>query len=178
MRARKQNWGAGQSDDASPATEDTSSPDTTTTIQTEYSDAAVAELLYMLEEEKLAGDIYDAFYDQYGATVFDNIAQSEDNHFDALLAQAESLGLDTDSFVFNEPGTFENPELQEMYDTLLAQGSVSLEAALEVGVAIETKDMTDIAEAAELVEGTQLEQVYDHLLTGSSYHLEAFESLL
>lgn len=170
---KRHGWGAGHSH----VPQDTSSPDGTTD-QAAYSDAAVAELLYMLEEEKLAGDIYDAFHDQYGATVFDNIAQSEDSHFDALLTQAETLGLDTDRFVFNDPGTFENPDLQEMYDTLLAQGSVSLNAALEVGVAIETKDMTDIAAAAELVEGTQLEQVYDSLLTGSSHHLDAFESLL
>lgn len=151
---------------------------TVTVTDATYSDEAIAELLFMLEEEKLAGDIYDAFYEMYGVPIFDNIAESEDNHFDALLAQAESLGLDVDAIVFAEAGTYVDPELQEMYDTLLAQGSESLEAALEVGVAIETKDMVDIAAAAEAVADTPLADVYDRLLAESVNHLDAFEALL
>ncbi|SDI63308.1 DUF2202 domain-containing protein [Lutimaribacter saemankumensis] len=143
-----------------------------------YSDAAVSELLYMIEEEKLAGDIYEAFYDLYGVKIFDNIAQSEDKHFDALIQVADSLDIDTDRFVLADAGEFTNPELQEMYDTLLAEGSESLTDALEVGLAIEEKDMVDIAAAIEDVEGTQLAEVYDNLLTGSSYHLDAFALML
>ncbi|WGW03796.1 DUF2202 domain-containing protein [Tropicibacter oceani] len=142
------------------------------------SDAAAAELVYMIEEEKLAGDIYEAFYELYGLEVFNRIAQSEDRHFATLVAQAEALGIEVDSFVFEPAGEFENPELQEMYDDLLAAGSQSLQDALEVGKAIEEKDMEDIAEAAEAVEGTALATVYDNLLTGSSYHLAAFDNLL
>ncbi|MCR8548024.1 DUF2202 domain-containing protein [Salipiger sp. P9] len=143
-----------------------------------YDDAAIAELYYMIEEEKLAGDIYEAFYDLYGLKIFDQIATSEDRHFDALISQAENIGLDVDVFLLEPAGTFLNDELQEMYDTLLASGSVSVTDALEVGLAIETKDMTDIAEAIEEVEGTPLAETYDHLLTGSGYHLDAFASLL
>ncbi|TDK48949.1 DUF2202 domain-containing protein [Antarcticimicrobium luteum] len=143
-----------------------------------YSDAAIAELLYMIEEEKLAGDIYEAFHEMYGLKVFENIAESEDQHFNALIEQAEPLGIDVDQFVFEPAGTFSNPELQEMYDTLLAQGSESVTGALEVGKAIEERDMVDIAAAIEGVEGTKLATVYDNLLTGSSYHLDAFDSLL
>ena len=145
------------------------------TSSVSYDDDAISELLYMIEEEKLAGDIYEAFYDLYGVKVFDNIAQSEDKHFDALINQAEKIGIDVDEFVFAPAGEFTNEELQEMYDDLLAAGSESLDAAVAVGVAIEEKDMVDIAEAAALVEGTQLASVYDNLLAGSANHLEAFE---
>lgn len=143
-----------------------------------YSAEAIAEMLFMLEEEKLAGDIYEAFYDMYGLKIFNNIAQSEDKHFDALLAQAESIGLDVDAFVFQEAGTYQDPELQALYDELLAVGSASRTAALEVGVAIEEKDMIDIAAAADLVEGTALADVYQNLLDGSQSHLDAFNNLL
>ncbi|MFZ7093265.1 DUF2202 domain-containing protein [Primorskyibacter sp. 2E233] len=139
---------------------------------------AVAELLFMIEEEKLAGDIYEAFYDLYGLEIFNKIADSEDKHFDALITQAEQLGIDVDDFVFAQAGEFEDPELQELYDTLLAQGAQSVTDALEVGKAIEEKDIVDIAEAAEAVEGTTLSAVYDNLLIGSSYHLAAFDALL
>jgi len=150
----------------------------TQTVTATYSAEAIAELKFMIEEEKLAGDIYEVFYNMYGLKIFNNIAQSEDQHFNALINQAETIGLDVDQFLFAPVGSFDDPELQEMYDTLLAQGSVSETAALEVGKAIEEKDMVDIAAAIEDVEGTTLAEVYDSLLTGSSYHLEAFENLL
>lgn len=143
-----------------------------------YSDQVVAELIYMIEEEKLAGDVYEAFHEMYGLNIFKNIGASEDNHFNALIGQAQALGLDTDQFVFAEAGQFDDPELQELYDTLVQTGSVSLTSALEVGVAIETKDMVDIAAAIEDVEGTSLAGVYENLLAGSENHLVAFEGLL
>ncbi|CUH79104.1 DUF2202 domain-containing protein [Tropicibacter naphthalenivorans] len=159
---------------------ETSTPSEVTPTETTvtYSDEAVDELLFMIEEEKLAGDIYDAFYDMYGIRIFSNIAASEDKHFDALIAQAETIGLDVDQFVFAETGQFEDPDLQDMYDSLLAEGAESLTAALEVGAAIEAKDIEDIAAAAELVEGTALADVYQNLLAGSANHLAAFDALL
>ncbi|MBS0125361.1 DUF2202 domain-containing protein [Thetidibacter halocola] len=177
-------WGTGQGDtDSGAVTVSTDDPVTVSAEAVEssdstYSDAAIAELLFMIEEEKLAGDVYEAFYDLYGIKVFDNIAASEDRHFDALIAQAEALGIDTDAFVFAEAGEFENDELQALYDSLIAEGSVSLTDALEVGVAIEERDMVDIAAAIDAVEGTVLADIYQNLLDGSVAHLAAFEGLL
>ena len=139
---------------------------------------AIAELKFMIEEEKLAGDLYEAFYDVYGEEIFANIEVSEDQHFDALVDYAEKIGVDVDSFVFDTAGEFSNPELQEMYDTLLEQGLTSLEDALEVGVAIEEKDIVDIAAAAEAVPDTALADIYENLLQGSYAHLDAFEAVL
>ncbi|WP_175545239.1 DUF2202 domain-containing protein [Thalassovita taeanensis] len=150
----------------------------TQTITVSYSDDVIATLLYMIEEEKLAGDIYEAYFDLYGLKIFDNIAESEDQHFDALINQAETIGIDVDEFLFEESGTFVNEELQAMYDELLEVGSQSVIDALEVGVLIEEKDLVDIVEAVEEAEGTTLASVYDNLLTGSTYHLDAFESAL
>lgn len=147
-------------------------------VSATYSDEAISELRYMIEEEKLAGDIYEAFYDMYGLKVFKNIARSEDRHFNAVIKQADKIGIDTDEFLFEPSGTFLDAELQALYDTLLETGSESLTAALEVGVAIESKDIIDIAAAIEDVEGTRLARVYDNLLTGSENHLSAFDSLL
>lgn len=147
-------------------------------VSATYSDESIRELLFMIEEEKMAGDIYAAFYDMYGLNIFSNIAASEDQHFDALINQAKNIGLDVDQFIYEDSGTFADAELQEMYDTLLTQGSLSLTNALEVGAAIEEKDMVDIAAAADAVEGTSLASVYDNLLNGSANHLEAFQGAL
>lgn len=152
----------------------TQAVDTDTTLSAE----AIAELKFMIEEEKLAGDLYDVFYDVYGIQIFANIGDSEDRHFDAVSDYAEKIGIDVDSFVFDTAGEFSNPELQEMYDTLLEQGLTSLEDALEVGVAIEEKDIVDIAAAAEAVQDTALADIYEKLLQGSYAHLDAFEAVL
>ncbi|TCP42945.1 DUF2202 domain-containing protein [Rhodovulum marinum] len=143
-----------------------------------YSDADIASLLFMLEEEKLAGDIYAAFYDQTGLRIFDNIAASEDRHHDALLNQASSLGVDVIEFVSLPAGSYVNPALQAMYDDLLAMGSDSATAALNVGVLIEETDIVDLQDAVASVEGTALADVYGRLLDGSENHLAAFESAL
>ncbi len=143
-----------------------------------YSDEAKAELLFMLEEEKLAGDLYETLFDQTGLTVFQRIAASEDRHFNALLRQADKIGLDTDDIVFNDPGEFESAELQTMYDELLARASRSDAAALRVGKKVERVDIRDLRDAMEDVEGTRLYDVYENLLEGSQNHWDAFDANL
>ncbi len=150
----------------------------TTDASSVYSDEALTELKFMIEEEKLAGDIYDVFYATYGVKIFKNIGASEDKHFDAVSDYAVKIGLDVDAFVFKPAGEFENPDLQDLYDTLLAQGMESLNDALKVGVTIENKDIVDIAAAAEAVGGTPLADIYGNLLDASYNHLDAFEALL
>jgi hypothetical protein len=147
-------------------------------VTTTYSEDAKAELLFMLEEEKLAGDLYEALYKKTGLKVFQNIAASEDKHFNALLRQADKIGLDTDDIVFNDPGEFENTELQTMYDNLLARGSRSDKAALRVGKNVERADIKDLKDAMDDVEGTKLYDVYDNLLQGSRNHWDAFDTNL
>ena len=44
-----------------------------------------AGLLFMRKEEKLARDVYLVLFDKWGLRVFENIAQSEQRHMDAVL---------------------------------------------------------------------------------------------
>jgi hypothetical protein len=143
-----------------------------------YSQADLDALIYMIEEEKFAGDIYDAFYEQTGLRVFDKIGDAEDQHLATLIAQAEIAGLNLDTVLSLPEGSYSNPELQSLYDTLLATGSVSTTAALEVGVAIELTDIADLDLAVVDLVGTPLGTAYVNLLSGSNNHLAAFESLM
>ncbi len=133
-----------------------------------------ASLLFMIEEEKMARDVYDALFEQTGAVIFDNISNSEQKHFDALLNTAAKLGVDT-SFVSNEAGVFENAQISALYTQLLEQGSTSYAAALEVGALIETVDIADLNDAIAATDIALLGQVYQKLLNGSENHLSAFE---
>lgn len=147
-------------------------------IPESYSQDDLAQLLYMIEEEKLAGDVYEALYAQTGMQVFDRIAASENRHFDALLTQAQTLGLAVDGILALPEGQYISPQLQSLYDDLMLAASTSAVAALEVGVAIETTDMVDLQAASANLDGTALGDVYANLLTGSAQHLSAFENLL
>lgn len=136
-----------------------------------------ASILFMIEEEKMARDVYDALYEQTGLKIFDNISNSEQKHMDALLNAAAKLGVDT-SALNTDAGVFVNTEISDLYTQLLAQGSISTTAALEVGALIESVDIADLQDAIATVDIALLGQVYANLLNGSENHLNAFESQL
>ena len=58
--------------------------------------ADVDSLLYMREEEKLAHDVYVTLYELWGAPLFSNIANSEQNHTEMVLALLYQYGLGAD----------------------------------------------------------------------------------
>ncbi|WP_372809103.1 DUF2202 domain-containing protein [Pontiella sp.] len=132
-----------------------------------------ADLLFMREEEKLARDVYIAFHALWGTPVFENISRSEQRHTDSVLALLDRYGL-IDPVDEHGVGEFENQELQELYDELVADGEVSELAALFVGALIEEVDIEDILIAMESTEKRDIHNVYANLLAGSENHLVAF----
>ena len=142
------------------------------------SDDASASLTYMIQEEKLAGDLYDAFYAQTGLKVFSRIAASEDRHMNALIKQAGLAGIDVSELVSLPAGKYADPALQALYDSLYQTGSASTEAALSVGHQVEATDIADLNTAMADAAGTPLAGVYENLLMGSQHHLAAFDGWL
>ena len=130
----------------------------------------------MREEEKLARDVYLALYDIWGLQIFNNIASSEQTHTDAVKTLIDRYGI-TDNFA-SEYGLFINPDLQALYDQLVAKGSQSLGDAIKVGAAIEEIDILDLEESLEKTDKTDIITVYNNLLKGSENHLRAFVSTL
>ena len=136
----------------------------------------IASLVYMIEEEKMARDIYDALYEITGIESCDTISNSEQKHYDKLLEVASKAGIDTTT-ISDEAGVYTNIEIQDLYTTLLAEGSFSTEDAVNVGILIEQTDIADLQSAIESTDITLLGQVYSHLLDASQNHLAAFESI-
>ena len=128
----------------------------------------------MREEEKVARDVYLTLYDEWGLRVFSNIASSEQQHMDAILTLINLYGL-TDPVGSNDVGVFTNPDLQALYDDLLAQGLESPAAAIEVGILIEQTDIADLQTRLAATDNSNIERVYNNLLRGSQNHLAAFE---
>jgi hypothetical protein len=132
-----------------------------------------AGLTYMREEEKLARDVYQNFYPLWNNSLFDNISQSEQQHFDAIGGLLDRYRLD-DPARMDLPGVFQNPDLQALFDQLIEQGAGSAIAALQAGALIEETDIVDIAKAITETDQPDILQVYENLLRGSRNHLRAF----
>ena len=134
-------------------------------------------LVFMLEEEKLARDVYITLEEIWDAPAFSNIAAAEQRHMDAVLGLVNTYRLD-DPMYADTVGLFENRELQTMYDDLVSMGSESIEAALEVGAIIEEVDIADLEEYLAETTSEDITRVYENLLRGSRNHLRAFVSQL
>ena len=138
------------------------------------STAEEKDLMLFREEEKLARDVYQALFAKWGVRIFNNIAVSEQRHFDAIGILIERYGLKDPA----QPtaGVFADPDLQQLYYDLIAKGDVSLLDALQVGVVIEEKDIKDLKAAMAITDNKDVLRVYSNLLNGSLNHLSAFDS--
>lgn len=137
------------------------------------SQAEVDGIIFMREEEKLARDVYLYLYQVWGSQVFSNIAKSEDAHMQAVLGLINQYQL-SDPAANTEQGEFINPDLQALYDQLVAQGSIALKDAFLVGAAIEEIDILDLQDSIADTQRDDLVRVYENLLKGSYNHLQAF----
>jgi hypothetical protein len=140
-------------------------------------DDELAGLLWMREEEQLAHDVYVALGDMWGLRIFENIAASETSHIDAVASLLDRYGIE-DPALGNEPGTFTDPAMQELYDQLVTDGSESLEEALAVGAFIEELDIRDLQTRTATTGIAEIVTVYENLERGSRNHLRAFYSQL
>lgn len=134
------------------------------------------KLIFLIEEEKLAHDIYSKLFDIYGAKVFGNILESEETHQNRVLALLEARNI-------NDPrkegiGIFTNQDLQSLYDQLLAKAKLSEHDAYEVGVTIEEKDIADITDILSVVPDEDIVTALEALRSGSENHLRAFNRQL
>lgn len=137
-----------------------------------------ALLLFMYQEEKVARDVYITLRSKYPTEqTFSNIMFSEQRHMDAVEKLCIKYNVDISKVNEGEVGTFVLAELQELYNSLIKQGSVSLVEALKVGVAIEEKDITDLTEAMAGMP-SDVVTVFTNLRDGSYNHLSAFQHAL
>jgi hypothetical protein len=139
--------------------------------QVALTSSETSDLVFMREEEKLARDVYLNLFECWGVPIFANIAASEQAHMDAIKRLLDKYGLADPA---GEIGVFSNPELQDLYDLLIYNGSVSLDAGLLVGGLIEEVDIEDLQATIADTTKADLQRVYGNLMDGSENHLRAF----
>ena len=135
-----------------------------------------ADIMFMMEEEKMARDVYVVLHEKWGKRSFDNISQAEQKHMDKLKSIASSYDLDIPVAVEQDkPGVFDDQDLQELYTQLIDKGSQSMAEAFQVGIQIEETDIKDLEQAIKITENPELLKVYNKLLEASNRHLTAFK---
>ena len=131
----------------------------------------------MREEEKLAHDVYMTLYDQWdSAASFRTSARASRPTPTPSKTLLDRYGLADPAS--SEIGVFTNPDLQALYNDLVARGSQSLAEALKVGAAIEEIDILDLQERLAQTDNADIQQVFTNLMNGSYNHLRAFVSTL
>ena len=153
-------------------------------------------LSYMGNEERLAYDVYNYLYAEFGTKQFTNIAtKSEYKHITAVQQLVQKYKLD-DTIAFSnvdlpslgyintpiesmQAGVYDISAIQALYDDLTTQGSASETDALKVGCIIEVVDVTDLDRdiaIAESENATDIVTVFNFLRDGSYNHYWAFDN--
>ena len=140
-----------------------------------YTSAALqSRLKYMVEEEKLARDVYTVLAKSSVYPRFKNIASAEQFHLDQMSMVLKDYGL-WNATLKRAPGVFYNKELSALYKTLVAKGQLSALDAIEVGIIIEEKDIADLTAMEKLITQDDIQFVVNYLKAGSQNHLAAFK---
>ncbi len=153
-----------------------SSAGTALTALLPLTESEAQRLAFMREEEKLARDVYQEMYKKWNLTVFQNISEAEQAHFDAIGKLLARYGAQ-DPALNTAPGVYSNPVLIALYNDLMAKGAQSAQEALAAGTLIETRDIADLEAALAGTAKLDLKRVYTNLLNGSFNHLDAFASM-
>jgi len=131
------------------------------------------DLLFLIEEEKMARDVYLFSGTLYNQNIFQNIPESEQIHMDRIKSLLEKYNLE-DPTEGMAQGEFINTDIQALYDDLTNSSSESLMGALIAGATIEDLDIADLMSLKQNTEKEDLISAYDFLLCGSKNHMKGF----
>jgi hypothetical protein len=131
------------------------------------------QLQYIIEEEKLARDVYLYLAENVTSSKFANIARSEQTHMDQIAVVLKTYNYFNPTTT-RAPGVFRDKTLQALYDTLIAQGSTDVAAAFQVGRDIEELDIKNLQVMLKSTMPADMKLALNDLLKGSYNHLAAF----
>ncbi|MEZ5021867.1 MAG: DUF2202 domain-containing protein [Chitinophagales bacterium] len=137
------------------------------------------ELRYLMQEEKLARDVYLTLNEKWDRPVFQNITGAEVHHLDMVKQMAIDNNISLPKSIINDVrGEFDDEKLQALYSELIAQGNLSLVDALKAGAKIEELDISDLKHSLANTKNESLTSLYSKLIGASERHLRAFTNNL
>lgn len=133
--------------------------------------ASEIEYIYAVrEDEKLARDLYYAFFNTYKLKAFENISKAEENHMKATERLLEYYGIEYPAA--GERGKFANSVRQAQYDSLLQKGSTALEA-FKVMAQYEEYNIVQYKKDLAGIVNPNVKIVIENLEKGSENHFKA-----
>lgn len=135
--------------------------------------AQQAQLKYLVEEEKLARDVYAYLAANVTSQKFSNIVKSEQSHMDQVAALLKTYKV-WNPTLNRKAGVFYDKSLQALYTTLTTQGSAGVAEAFNVGVQIEQIDIADLEKDLKSNYPADITLMLNNLLKASQNHLAAF----
>jgi hypothetical protein len=152
-------------------------PDQTSEIKSlpveSLSEAELALLQHMREEEKLARDVYITLNEKWNDKVFLKISASEQRHMDAILHLLTKYNL-PDPVGDNGVGVFTDGDLQVLYNNLVETGLTGILEAYTVGATIEDLDIYDLQQAKLNSDNKDLLRVWGNIMKASENHMCSF----
>ena len=141
----------------------------------ELNKAERSALLLMIEEEKLARDVYITLGEKYDVNVFKHISDAENRHLEAIACLFGKYNLEN-PVEGKALGEFSNRKFRELYESLVIRGKTDLTEALKVGATIEDLDIYDLNELLDNsnIDNQDLKSVFKELVRGSRNHMRAF----
>lgn len=132
-----------------------------------------ADLASMVEEEKLAHDVYVTLAAKYPSDwQFARIANAETQHQNALRVLLTRYGVG-DPTAGEAVGEFSTAAFRSLYAQMIGDATDAA-SALRVGVAVEQRDIDDLTKALSGLTAPDTQQVYTNLRNASQHHLVAF----
>jgi hypothetical protein len=131
-------------------------------------------LKFIVEEEKMARDVYTVLAKNSAYPKFRNIANAEQFHLDQMSMVLADYGI-WNPTLNRKPGVFFNKEIAALYKSHIAKGQLSALDAIEVGIRIEERDIADLTAMEKLITQEDIQFVVNYLLAGSRNHLAAFK---
>ncbi len=162
----------------------------TTSVEDSLTTAQKYSLAYMWNEERLAYDIYQNLYAVTGVKQLKNISEnSEAVHISLVQDIIELYDINITNLVdytqhyslaeleAMPSGVYGIQAIQDLYDTLYAEGISSSAASLEVGCKVEVVDVNDLDEyIIEAGTNKALVDTFTILRDGSYTHYWAFDA--
>jgi membrane-bound lytic murein transglycosylase B len=104
-------------------------------------------LAAIAEEQQLAHDLYLAFADQYGPSVFGCMSNDQATQLTDTRNVLQRYQVADPTAAQPAVGTFSTASTQKLYDTLLAQGTTGAVSAFAAARAVESTRITDLEAA-------------------------------
>lgn len=136
-----------------------------------------ADLLHMIQEEKLARDVYRVLAQTWSVPVHANIAQSEQEHMDLVAAMLLRYGI-PNPLPNDRVGSYADPLFTQLFVMLTDFGRLSPLHAEITGALIEEIDILDLDVVLIGSDNRDLDTVWQNLLRGSRNHLRSFAGLI